>query len=125
MAALPLAGVAVVLFLFNPTQHNFYPRCMLYVTTGIYCPGCGSQRALYQLMHGHLLAALRDNLLLVLALPIAAFYAWPFATRWLAGKPLPQFYIKPIWIKAALAVTIVFTILRNIPGAPFNWLAPL
>lgn len=31
--------------------------CLLYLTTGIYCPGCGGTRALQNFLHGHWLLA--------------------------------------------------------------------
>src|SRR3954447_20165 len=63
-------GLAV-LYWFNPAQFGFYPRCALYETTGLLCPGCGSLRAIHQLLHGHLAAAFQLNALLVLGLPFA------------------------------------------------------
>jgi len=122
--ALLLGAVAAVLFRFNPAQYGFYPRCALYTTTGLYCPGCGSLRALHQLVHGHLATALRFNPLLIISLPFAAFYFWRCVSLWLAGKPLPAFVMRPGWIKLLAVVVIVFTILRNIPYAPFIYLAP-
>ena len=61
-----VAAVLMVHFLFNPSHYGFYPRCILYRMTGIYCPGCGALRASHQLIHGHFLTALRCNALLVL-----------------------------------------------------------
>ncbi len=119
-----LLGATVVLYLFNPAQNSFYPRCTLYVTTGLYCPGCGSLRALHQLFHGHVLTALHDNLLLVLALPVVGICGWRFAFCWMMEQPLPRFIVRPFWIKILVAVVVLFTVLRNIPAAPFNWLAP-
>jgi hypothetical protein len=121
---LPVAAATVVIFLFNPTQNAFYPRCLLYVTTGLYCPGCGSLRCVYQLSHGHIVAALHDNLLLVLALPVIGVYVWRSARCWLKGEPLPRILLNPRWVTVLVIAVILFTILRNIPGAPFNWLAP-
>jgi hypothetical protein len=119
-----IAALATVLFLFNPSQYGFYPRCALYTTTGIYCPGCGSLRAMHQLAHGHLATAMRCNPLLILSLPFAAFYFWRFFGRWMAGDPLPPLVISQGWIKLLTVVVILFTILRNIPYAPFIYLAP-
>lgn len=119
-----LASTAAVLYLFNPSQYGFYPRCALYTTTGIFCPGCGSLRALHQLTHGHLITALRCNLLLVSSLPFAAVYFGRCVTRWLSGEPLPSFTISPRRLMALAAVAIIFTILRNIPFAPFIYLTP-
>src|ERR1700757_2047224 len=95
---LSLAAAAAVLFLFNPSEHAFYPRCMLYATTGIYCPGCGSLRALHNLSHGHLLTALHYNPLLVLALPFAVFAGGRMLLREAAGKPAPSIQIRAGWI---------------------------
>src|SRR5258708_23559033 len=38
----PAAGACagVVLFLFNPAQHSFYPVCIFHKLTGLNCPGC-------------------------------------------------------------------------------------
>src|SRR2546421_11472933 len=55
-AGLALVGAAV-LFWFEPTQHAFYPICAFHRTTGLLCPGCGSLRALHQLLHGQVAAA--------------------------------------------------------------------
>ena len=123
--ALPLLAATVVIFLFNPTQHGFYPRCTLYVITGIYCPGCGCLRASYALVHGDVPAALHDNLLLVLTLPVVGIYSIRSAQRWLKNQPLPRFTPSPLMLKIILVVVVLFTVLRNIPAAPFNWLAPL
>jgi hypothetical protein len=119
-----IAAVVMVLFLFNPSQYGFYPRCALYTTTGIYCPGCGSLRALHHLVHGHFAMALRCNPLLILSLPFAAFYFWHYLGRWITGEPLPPLVMRPGWIKLLAVVVILFTILRNIPHAPFIYLAP-
>jgi hypothetical protein len=123
--ALPLLAAVIVIFLFNPVQHGFYPRCALYVTTGIYCPGCGGLRASYALVHGNIFAALHDNLLLVLALPVAGIYSIMSAQCWLKNEPLPRFTPSPLMLKIMIVAVVLFTVLRNIPAAPFNWLAPL
>jgi hypothetical protein len=120
-----LAAAGTVLFLFNPSLHSFYPRCMLYTMTGIYCPGCGSQRALHQLFHGHLETALRCNALLVLGLPVLAVYFGRRFGQWLTGGMMAPFTISSLWLKVVVGGIVLFTILRNIPCAPFNWLAPL
>ena len=56
MAAI-LTTAAVILFVFDPTRVGFLPPCPLHEFTGLWCPGCGSTRALHQLVHGHLALA--------------------------------------------------------------------
>src|SRR5690242_18001165 len=72
---LALALGMIVLYRFNPAQYGFYPRCALYETTGLLCPGCGCLRALHQLLHGNVVQAFRFNALLVLSLPLFASLA--------------------------------------------------
>ena len=117
-------GVALVfLFLFSPTQYPFYPRCPLYVWTGLYCPGCGSLRAVHSLLHGDFLSALRFNSLLILSSPLLAWLVLN-SIRAPSGKPLLRVGPRAGLIWIFVGVTLAFGILRNLPFAPFSFLAP-
>jgi len=110
-----------VLFFFNPATHGFYPVCLFHALTGLYCPGCGGTRAMYQLLHGHVLLALRDNALFVLALVALMIWGARFAVRKLRNQQtIFQLHPKTLWM--FLVVTLVFTVLRNLPA--FSWLSP-
>lgn len=54
---------------YNPAICPLFPKCMFLQLTGLQCPGCGSQRAIHQLLHGNLVAAFHYNAFLVLILP--------------------------------------------------------
>jgi hypothetical protein len=123
MAAMAL-GCVVVLFLFDPSRYPFYPQCLFHRLTGWNCPGCGSLRGMHQLLHGHVLTALRDNALLMLSLPVLAVYSVRQFLRWRAGLPVAFPAIRPNAIVLFLGVLVVFTIIRNIPCAPFIYLSP-
>jgi hypothetical protein len=116
-------GVAV-LYLFNPAQFGFYPTCIFYKTTGLLCPGCGTLRAMHQLLHGHVLAAFRFNALIVSSLPFLAFGCTQAVRSKAANKPA-LIWIRSNWLWVVLAILIVFGILRNLPGASRYFLAPL
>jgi hypothetical protein len=118
------AAGASVLFFFNPAQYHFYPICLFHALTGLECPGCGGSRALYDVLHGQILSALRCNALVVLALPFIVFAGVRWLAREAAGRPHPPFKLRVTWIKLLIGVVVVFTILRNIPVAPFTFLAP-
>ena len=119
------APALVVLYLYNPLAVNFYPRCILFVATGIYCPGCGALRAMHALLHGRILTALDYNALFVIALP---FLGWAITAQlleaWFGRPVLPTVRLSGRMAKAILWVFIIFTVLRNIPIYPFNVLAP-
>ena len=54
-------GSVLLLYLLVDARKGFFPPCPLYAVSHIYCPGCGTQRALSALLHGELLQAVRYN----------------------------------------------------------------
>lgn len=117
-----IVGLAI-LYRFNPIEHSFYPVCQFYQLTHLHCPGCGSLRALHQLTHGHIAAAFRSNSLLILSLPM---FTW-LGFRQLRSRHQPSITSTPIqpaviWI--IFGITIIFGILRNLPGPAFAWMSP-
>ncbi len=115
-----LCALAVVFF-FNPSANGFYPVCQFHRLTGLNCPGCGATRALYALLHGNFLIALKDNAVLIFALTFLTVRGTDFAIKYFLRKPTGEFLPpKILWI--FLAVAVVFTILRNLP--PFSFLSP-
>jgi hypothetical protein len=123
LAGLTLACIFVLLFLFNPAQHRFYPVCALHQMTGLNCPGCGSSRAMHQLLHGNILAAFHLNALLVASFPLGLSYLGRAYLRMLRAQPLP-FEIKNSWVWLGGAAILSFAILRNLPFEIFASLRP-
>ncbi len=117
-------GCAAVLFLFDPSHYPFYPQCLFHRWTGWNCPGCGSLRAMHQLLRGHVVTALRCNALLILSLPVVAYYGARQFLRWRKGLPMSFPVVSPRGIFIVLGVLVVFTIVRNISVAPFIYLSP-
>lgn len=132
-AALAGAGLAVaaagwgatsVLFRYDPAHFGFYPRCPLFVLTGLYCPGCGALRASHQLLHGNLLGALDYNPLLVMAAPFLAYALLSKGRELITGKTLPAPTLSGRATWAVAVLVIGFGIIRNLPYPPFSVLAP-
>lgn len=114
-----IAAALTILYIYQPGKSRIYPPCPFYALTGLFCPGCGSLRALHQLLHGHLLAAIDFNPLAMSMLPVVAYEAW-----YELATPRTNFQRRAAWVKTLLAVIILFWILRNLPFYPFNILAP-
>lgn len=70
------SALAFLYIYFDPANSSIFPKCPLYSTTGIKCPGCGSQRALHQLVHFEVVKAFKLNPLLVLSLPYLLIAAY-------------------------------------------------
>lgn len=100
------------------------PPCLILKTTGTYCGACGFTRMVDELLHGHVAQAFRENPYMFVVTPLAAVYLVWEGARYIQGKcPL----WKEKWVQAvfvvALAVGLLFTLLRNLPG--FELLRPL
>lgn len=90
---------------------------------GFSCPLCGSLRAVNDLTHLDLAAAVSSNLLLVLAIPvIVALWGRRTAACWRGGRALAPLGVpRQLWWVLAV-VLAVFTVARNLPAGA--WLAP-
>ena len=116
-------AAAVILFWFDPSQHGFYPQCMFHQVTGYLCPGCGSLRAMHQLLHGNVAAAWDLNPLFVASLPLLGGYGvmvlW---RRHMRHQPAPEFRLG--WLWTAVATILFFGVVRNLPLAQTVGLKP-
>lgn len=118
------AGALGFLYLVNPVASNLLPPCPFRAITGCYCPGCGSLRALHQLVRGHPAAALGLNPLMVLALPFLGYHGVSQAKFAMTGRALRRVFVGSRWIWGLLCLVLVYGGLRNIPAYPFTLLAP-
>ena len=115
------AGIAAVCALVYAGRLS--APCAFYAATGLYCPGCGSGRAVSALLHGRIAEALSYNpLLFILGVPAAAVLAVEYLRI-----VFPRLGIKPVFVPRAAAVVCAvlvfgFWIARNIPA--FSVLAP-
>ncbi len=118
------AAGAGVLFFFDPSTSTFYPPCPFHALTGGWCPGCGTTRALHELLHGDLVAAFGLNPLMVLALPLLGYSALSLVTAGPHRRPLPDVLASPLAAHLALWTILLYWVLRNVPLYPFSLLAP-
>ena len=118
--------ILVTLLIFDPAETSFFPACPFHLITGLHCPGCGSLRAVHQLLHGNILNALDLNPLMVLFLPFLGCIAISYLSFLLTGKYLfsLRFTNSAKLCKIILWLFLIYWILRNIPYFPFNLLAP-
>ena len=114
-----VVGVATYLFFVDPARGVGYPSCPFRILTGLQCPGCGSSRALHQLMHGHPVSAFELNPLLLLLLPLLALVLVSFSRRSLFDDNRKHAHIPPPIGWAVLGIVISFWIFRNTSLYPF------
>lgn len=107
-----LAGAIGYIGLVDPHKPDaIFPICPFRLLTGWNCPACGGLRMIHDVLHGHLAAAITDNVFLLFAIPMLA--GW-FVLRRRAGKSLSPIPAVATFVIAMLA----WTVLRNLPGFP-------
>ncbi|OBK75742.1 DUF2752 domain-containing protein [Mycobacterium sp. 1164985.4] len=120
VAAAAVGGCAAV-WLADPTvPGGILPVCPTKALLGIDCPGCGSLRMIYSLLHLDLAAAVRFNALAVIAsvLLLWAYGAWVYGS--LAGRRVRSWQHLRWSAPVAVVVTVVWFVLRNLPFEPFT-----
>lgn len=113
-----LIGILIgVYFLFNPADSEFFPQCPFHTITGYDCPGCGSQRAIHNLLHFHFLQALHYNALLVVAIPYISLGLY---MEYFGGNTKYPALRRRLFGRKAVAIVfitiVLFWIIRNFVG---------
>jgi len=91
---------------------SLMPLCPFKLLTGWECPGCGGLRATWGLLHGDVSGALKDNALVVLALPIIVIgWAW-WMLNAATGRPVEK--VPRSAALAVLTLAITWTVSRNV-----------
>ena len=114
-------GAMAVLGSLSPYEAGHYPTCPFLALTGLYCPGCGSLRALHDLAHLDVGSALARNPLAVAAAVglMVAYVVW--VRRVVRSEPR-RWLAPPLLLYGLLVVVVGFWVLRNVPG--WTWLSP-
>ena len=115
--AILLTALAIVIYArLDPAESIFFPRCPFHLLTGLYCPGCGSQRAIHHLLNGEVLKAVSYNALAVAAIPYVLLWAilriMPERCRY--AVTLRERLYGAGAAKLITGIVLVFWILRNI-----------
>ena len=116
--SLLLAGSAYV-FSFEPGKTGVFPVCIFRLLTGFTCPGCGSTRAMHQLLHGHFLAAFMLNPLFLIAIPFLLFALLRYSVVVMRGGVPRQNVLPGSFIYGLFFVIVSFWIFRNTSFYPF------
>lgn len=127
-AALVIATIAVALLLIghrDPRTHGLGVMCPSKRWLGLYCPGCGSTRATYDLLHGEWASAWANNpAAVLLGAPVVLWSLAQSATVLVTGRH-PRGWVPSragLWLAIGL---LLYAVGRNLPMKAFDgWRPP-
>lgn len=99
--------------------------CPFLGLTGLWCPGCGSTRAVHELLHGDVAGSLACHPLVLPAIVLLAvgWAGWVARRRGVTATWASSPTDLPAWTVVAVGVLLVgLGVARNLPG--LEWLAP-
>jgi hypothetical protein len=119
VAAAVAVACAAVWWADPTTPGGPIPVCPTKLLFGIDCPGCGSLRMLYSVMHGNLLAAVKFNGLALAALVVLAwtYAAWVYGL--VAGRRVWSWQRNSWAAPVTLVLVVAWSVVRNLPFGPF------
>lgn len=95
--------------------------CTLHNLTGYYCPGCGGTRAIYALLHGHVLRSLFYHPIVVYT---AVFAGWFMLSQTIEkasrGRLAIGMHYRDIYLWIALAIVLLNWLVKNLFLAVFG-----
>lgn len=110
-----IVAVLALFYMVNPTTSLFIPKCPFKLITGWQCAGCGFQRALHAVLHGHIAEAISYNLFLIYSLP---YFLLILFTEYVARGTLQVRFRQ--WFESKTAIYLyvtlfcVWTVVRNV-----------
>src|SRR5690349_5612138 len=87
--AVLLSGLAACAYVYSTDPHepgHLLPACPFRVLTGWQCPACGGTRMAFDLLHGDVSRAWRDNALLLLVSPLLLWLLGSWAIAGWRGR---------------------------------------
>ncbi|AEV75065.1 Protein of unknown function (DUF2752) [Mycolicibacterium rhodesiae NBB3] len=106
-----VVGALAYIGLGDPHRPNFFLPCPFHAATGLYCPGCGGLRMVHDVLHLDLSAAVVDNVVALIGLPL--LLAW-IVLRRRSERP----WMTPVAAVTIVAIAVTWTVVRNLPGFP-------
>lgn len=115
------AAVGVLVWFADPTTPGgLIPPCPTNALLHVNCPGCGTSRMLYSLMHGDLGAAAGYNAFGLFALVLLAAGFVTYTLGLWKGRRVRGWQHLRYAPMVLLVATLVWFVVRNLPFAPFD-----
>lgn len=106
-----IVTITAIYFFINPAEKNLGVQCLFFKATGLFCPGCGGQRAFHALLHGNFEQAFDFNPLIFIILPLIGI---KFYEEIFEKQIVPAFIFSRRFLIVFIIFIVIFTFYRNI-----------
>lgn len=109
-------AVAFMFYIFDPEDVALFPKCPFLLTTGYECPGCGSQRAIHDVLHLDFKGAFSQNALILFLIPyiLLGVYLEFFNGKYRFPKLLEKIFFGKWAAIIVVSGIIVYWVMRNL-----------
>lgn len=114
-----VSACALVWWADPTTPGGVLPLCPTKLLLGIDCPGCGSLRMVYAVLHGDVPTAARFNALGLVALVLVGWVYAAWAGGRLTGRRIWSWHRHRWAAPVTLLVVSGWLVVRNLPFGPF------
>ena len=114
LVGLLIVSAIILYYYVNPETSVAMPKCPFKLLTGYACPSCGSQRALYAVLHGDFIKALSLNPFFIISVPyfLLVLYANVFKSAF--AKKAKGIACHRYTLSAYIVLFFVWWIVRNV-----------
>jgi hypothetical protein len=115
LTGIAIVGLVIVYGRFDPGDSYLFPKCPFKVSTGYSCPGCGSQRAIHEILNLRIGNAIKANALLVVSIPylliLSAAQLFRYKNRHIMYLYYAVYSAKAIW--GVCILVVLWWVIRN------------
>lgn len=107
-----LAIATIIVRQNNPEESKMFIPCIIRLTTGVKCPGCGMTRSVHYLANGNIKMAMWYNLMLIPGILVLCYSGYRYLRYIIKDEDITTKTLSII-LAIFLVVIIIFGITRN------------
>lgn len=114
LLAVALVMAVAMVSIFDPMDTWWMPQCAFHRLTGLECPGCGTLRGLYAVVHGDVAKGISYNYFSVFTAVLLVLLFYAGFGKSACAQRLGRWLESPAFIVAIIVLIVAWTVVRNL-----------